>query len=92
MVRLDGESAILAWDQFGIEARKRGISLSSGGCSMNRGQSWVLGNSFFRQLGVTRAESIEESFDIAWSCVVGTRPATTGWRCSPSRAGLYFVS
>ena len=32
-------------------------------------------DSLFRQFGVYRADSIEEFFDIARSCVVGTRPA-----------------
>ena len=32
-------------------------------------------DSLFRQFGVYRADSIEEFFDIARSCVIGTRPA-----------------
>ena len=32
-------------------------------------------DSLFRQFGVYRADSIEEFFEIARSCVIGTRPA-----------------
>ena len=55
---------------------------------MNRGQSWVSGNSFFRRFGVTRVESIEESFDIARSSVDGTLLANERVAMVPVSVGI----
>ena len=55
---------------------------------VNLVQSWVSGNSFFRRCGVTQAESIDESFDIPRSCVVGTLPANDRVAMVPVSVGV----